>query len=216
MSGPLTKECSQFSAPAKPQGRYKITLRTPRPGTLVPSLSVRFLLYAIPEGFLMGPYFTLIEVSVCKAVRQKAIWLTFLCSSLYKKWEFKEFSWKDPHPNSDQVANDYIFKFIYFFGLGGFFSFFSFTDCREREEGGRKRGRETSIGCICPNWELNLQPRHVPWPGIKPVTICFAGRCSANWTTPARVYVYLWHKHCHKCFFKIYLRQQWLTFSKRM
>ena len=25
----------------------------------------------------------------------------------------------------------------------------------------------------CPNWGLNLQPRHVPWLGIKPVPFCF-------------------------------------------
>ena len=31
---------------------------------------------------------------------------------------------------------------------------------------------------ISPDWGPNLQPRHIPWPGIKPVTFWFTGRCS--------------------------------------
>ena len=30
------------------------------------------------------------------------------------------------------------------------------------------------------------QPRHVPWPGIEPVALWFAGRHSIHWATPAR------------------------------
>ena len=30
----------------------------------------------------------------------------------------------------------------------------------------------------CPSWGLNLQPRHVPWLGIKPTTFWFTGPCS--------------------------------------
>ena len=37
----------------------------------------------------------------------------------------------------------------------------------------------------CP-WGPGLQPRHVPWPGIEPVTFHFAVRCPTNWATQAR------------------------------
>ena len=38
--------------------------------------------------------------------------------------------------------------------------------------GGRKRGRETLISCLSymSQPELNLKPRHMPWPGIEPAT----------------------------------------------
>ena len=57
-----------------------------------------------------------------------------------------------------------------------------------REQGGRRRGRETSIRCLShtPSWGPGLQPKHVPWLGIKPVTFQFAGQRSIHWTTPAR------------------------------
>ena len=35
-------------------------------------------------------------------------------------------------------------------------------------------------------WGWNLKPRHVPWPGIEPATIRFAGWYLTNWTTAAR------------------------------
>ena len=43
-------------------------------------------------------------------------------------------------------------------------------------------------GCLLctPNWGPSLQPRHVPWLGIKPVTLWFAGWHSIHWATPAR------------------------------
>ena len=43
-------------------------------------------------------------------------------------------------------------------------------------------------GCLSgtQNRGPGLQPRHVPWLGIKPVTLCFSGWCSIHWATPAR------------------------------
>ena len=58
----------------------------------------------------------------------------------------------------------------------------------ERGEG-REKGRETSMcGCLscAPTWGPGPQPRHVPWLGIKPATLCFAVQCSIYWVTPAR------------------------------
>ena len=37
-------------------------------------------------------------------------------------------------------------------------------------------------------WGPGLKPRHVPWLGIEPETLWFAGWCSIHWSTPARVY----------------------------
>ena len=59
---------------------------------------------------------------------------------------------------------------------------------RERK-GGRKRRRETSMcGCLShtPYWGHGLQLRHVPWLGIKPATLWFAGWHSIHRPTPAR------------------------------
>ena len=64
--------------------------------------------------------------------------------------------------------------FVYFFREG---------------KGDRKKGRRTSMcGCFlnAPRQELGPQPRHVPWLGIEPVTLWFAGWCSIHWATPAQ------------------------------
>ena len=55
--------------------------------------------------------------------------------------------------------------------------------------------RDTSIGCLSPphNWGPGLQPRHVPWLGIEPVTFQFAGQRSVHWATPARaICLFVW------------------------
>ena len=43
-------------------------------------------------------------------------------------------------------------------------------------------------GCLlhAPYWGPGPQPRHVPWLGIKPATLWFAGWCSIHWAIPAR------------------------------
>ena len=48
-------------------------------------------------------------------------------------------------------------------------------------------GRHVSWSLLaCPKREPGLQPSHVPWLGIKLMTLPFTGWCSNNWTTPAR------------------------------
>ena len=39
---------------------------------------------------------------------------------------------------------------------------------------------------MCSDWGVNLQPKHVPWPGIKPVTFWCTGRCSNQLSHLAR------------------------------
>ena len=60
----------------------------------------------------------------------------------------------------------------------------------EREgKSGRKKRRVISVcGCLLhsPNWGHGLQPRHVPWLGIEPVTLWFTSQHSIHWATPAR------------------------------
>ena len=43
-------------------------------------------------------------------------------------------------------------------------------------------------GCLsrAPFWGPDLQPRHVPWLGIEPATLWFAGPHTVHWATPAR------------------------------
>ena len=59
---------------------------------------------------------------------------------------------------------------------------------RQRGREGEK-GREPSMcGCLShiPYWGPGRQPRQVPWLGIELATLCFAGRHSIHWATPAR------------------------------
>ena len=56
--------------------------------------------------------------------------------------------------------------------------------------GGRKKRRETSIACLsyAPTRIAGLQPRHVPWPGIKSATFFGStGGHSMHWATTARL-----------------------------
>ena len=61
----------------------------------------------------------------------------------------------------------------------------------------REKGRYTWMcGCLlsAPYWGPGLQPRHVPWLGIKLVTLWFSGQCSVHWATPARaLYCVFYH-----------------------
>ena len=67
----------------------------------------------------------------------------------------------------------------------------------ERREGGRKRGRETSmwerysnqLPLSCPQLGTSLQPKHVPWLGIEPVAFHLAGQDAIHWATPARPFL---------------------------
>ena len=56
-------------------------------------------------------------------------------------------------------------------------------------ERGRERGRETSMhGCFshAPYWGPGPQPRHVPWLGIQPATLCFTGAQSTERHQPGQ------------------------------
>ena len=73
-------------------------------------------------------------------------------------------------------------------------------------KGGRKRGRATltcerNINWLVAShnhhWQPGLQPRHVPWLGIKPVTFRFVGCRSNQWVTPA------WGKYANFSFYRI-------------
>ena len=59
---------------------------------------------------------------------------------------------------------------------------------REREGEKHPCTRETSIDCLshAHSQGPGPQPRHVPQPGIKPVTSWFAGQRSFHLATPAR------------------------------
>ena len=73
-------------------------------------------------------------------------------------------------------------------------NFFSFINSRERGREGENKGEkhQSVAPCMCPNWGLNLdqgpnpQHRHVPWPGIEPMTFQFAGWQPTHWATLAR------------------------------
>ena len=74
-------------------------------------------------------------------------------------------------------------------------------DFRERgKEGERDWVKHLLVAfCMLPNWGLNLQPRHVPQPGIESAAIWFAGWRPTSWAIPARavllfVFFSIWDK----------------------
>ena len=69
--------------------------------------------------------------------------------------------------------------------FSSFLKRFLFIYFQREGKGGRKRGRETSIGCLshAPNLGPGRQPIHVPWLGIKPETYWFAEQCPTHWAT---------------------------------
>ena len=89
-----------------------------------------------------------------------------------------------------------VFLFVFYLLISFFFFKILFGFRREGREKERERNsnvstfvRDTWISCLshAPNWGPGLQPRHVPWPGIKLITFQFAGQSSIHWATPARV-----------------------------
>ena len=87
-------------------------------------------------------------------------------------------------------STTFMFLFFLYFWMH-FWRLFVFRERgREREREGEKHQcvRDTLIGCLlhAPNQGPVLQPRHVPWPGIKPVAFYFSGQHSIHWATPAR------------------------------
>ena len=74
---------------------------------------------------------------------------------------------------------------------------------REREREGKERERNirtisTCLPLTCPLWGPGLKPKHVPWLGIEPVTLWFAGQHSIHWATPARAQLPCRFKIVHK------------------
>ena len=84
------------------------------------------------------------------------------------------------HSNHNEL---YHFLNIYFF-ICLFVSFLG------KGEGKREREGEKHL-CVVASytphtWGPGLQPRHVPWLGIKPMTLWFTGQHSVHWAIPAR------------------------------
>ena len=76
--------------------------------------------------------------------------------------------------------------------------FFSLEREEERERNiGVREKHQSVFSHMCPIQGPNLQPRHVPWPGIKPVIFHFAGCCPTNWATPIRAIAEILISHNH-------------------
>ena len=76
-----------------------------------------------------------------------------------------------------------------------FYSFIFRERGREREREGEKH-QCVVVSHASLYWRPDQQPRHVPWLGIKPVTLGFTGWPSIHWATPARVYR-VFFIYCH-------------------
>ena len=73
--------------------------------------------------------------------------------------------------------------------IGSFFKkklFIYFLERREGREKERERNISVWLPLIAPDWGPDPQSRHVPWLGIKPTILWFAGRHSVRWVSPAR------------------------------
>ena len=64
-------------------------------------------------------------------------------------------------------------------------------------------------GCfsLAPYWGPSRQPRHVPRLGIQPAKLCFTGRASIHWATPARAEFISFQKIWTDKHSKLYLTQ---------
>ena len=66
---------------------------------------------------------------------------------------------------------------------------FTFLICLFLETGGgrdRERNIDVWLPLTRPYWGPGPPPRHVPWLGMEPTALWFAGRHSIHWATPAR------------------------------
>ena len=61
-----------------------------------------------------------------------------------------------------------------------------FLERGEEKKKERERNINVWLPLARPHWGPSLQPRHVPWLGVQPVTLWLAGQCSIHWATPAR------------------------------
>ena len=59
-----------------------------------------------------------------------------------------------------------------------------FLETGEGKEKERERNFNVWLPLMCPHWGPGLQPRHVPWLGIKLVTLWFTSWHSIYWATP--------------------------------
>ena len=103
-------------------------------------------------------------------IKSVLIWLNWVCSV----WENEIYiQWWNAHINYTIWS---VFKLFFIFIWWVFKKLFIYLERGER----REKGRETSIGCLLhtPNWRTSLQPRHLPWLGIKSATFWSSGQCS--------------------------------------
>ena len=71
----------------------------------------------------------------------------------------------------------------------GFFLRFYLFIFRQKGKDGEREGEKYQrvvTSHAPPNWGPGSQSRHVPWLGIEPATLWFAGGCASHWATPAR------------------------------
>ena len=87
---------------------------------------------------------------------------------------------------SVKFTTDYLYQNLIFFQDFIYF---------QREGKGRRKGeRHRSVASRkCPNLGLNPKSRHVPLPGIEPVTFRFVGWRPANWATPIRACIKIYN-----------------------
>ena len=100
----------------------------------------------------------------------------WLCSCPLPAFYMFSFSHSQPSPAGVRL-HDFVFNlrlFIYLFIF------------REGGTEGEKEGNIHVFSCVCPDWGLNSQPRHLPWSEIKPATSQFVGRNPTNWATMVR------------------------------
>ena len=79
-----------------------------------------------------------------------------------------------------------------------------------RREGGKHQCmKDTLTGCFShtPSQRPGPQPRHVPWLGIEPTTLCFSGQHSIHWATSARAVCFVWHNRVELLDFSVQINE---------
>ena len=108
--------------------------------------------------------------------------------ALTKNWTSEPFGWQ-AHAQSTDLHKPGLFIFIFIFEFRG--------RGRAGEREGEKHWCEKYwlvASHMYPKSGLNLQPRHVPWLGIEPVTFQFLGQCPTKLHWSGQTYFLLSHK----------------------
>ena len=105
---------------------------------------------------------------------------------VYQFEDYESFRDSNNHQKDNDYCSSYMAPFLFRFFLNFIF--------KEREREVERKGEKhwwAHLPLHTPTLGPGLYPRHVPWPGIEPVSLHFVGWCPIRSATPARAHMVL-------------------------